>query len=357
MIKELIEAGTLMQIAEGDEQEKAKAGKLRGGSCGMVREDGSIVGACAAEAWARFKGVNGMPVDISKELMFAGGRANEDLWLASLKKSYDGPILCEEDIPLTWVTESGVAVTGRPDIVLGELISTKTEIDRFVPVCLLELKQIMSSYSAYHVGVKNTPMLKHVIQAAWYTYQLGCLGELWYTSRQNITCDAWMDHNPRFPAPGEPGSERFSYRYYRLGKINSRSGKPTKHKSTEAEYLTLPPSERRAEPKSFVPFLQGYLLDIAEDGNVYIKDAMIDNSPWLQTAVNINDIKRWYNYLAELENKIKVVPPAYRNIDIWGEDIGFKFDSAFGPELDPANWAGKDLMTWFDKVKAHLKND
>lgn len=349
MIKQLIEAGTLKQIAEGDEQEKTKIGKLRGGSCGMIREDGTIIGACAAEAYARFKGVNGSQVDISKELMFAGGRANETLWLDSLQRAYDGPILCEEDIPLVWVTESGVSVTGRPDIVLCDKTRSGPS-----PVCLVELKQIMSSYSAYHVGVKNTPMLKHVIQAAWYTYQLKCNGELWYTSRQNITCDAWMDHNPRFPAPGEPGSERFSYRYYRLGKTNARSGKPTNHKSTEAEYWTLSDKVRKAVPKSFVPFLQGYLLDIADDGNVYIQDAMIDNSQWLQTTVNINDIKRWYNYLAELENKSKVMPPLYRNVDIWGEDTGFKFESQFGPELDPAKWVGKSLTEWFDQVKLKM---
>jgi len=348
MIKELIETGTLLQVKAGDEAEARKIGTLRGGSCGMIREDGTIVGACAAEAWARYKGINGMPVNISKELMFAGGRANEDLWLASLKESYKGPILCEEDIPLVYETNSGIKVTGRPDIVLCEGEENK-------PVCLLELKQVMASYSAYNVLIKKTPMLKHVIQAAWYTYQLGCNGELWYTSRQNITCDAWMDHNPRFPNPGEPGSENFNYRYYRLGKINARSGKPTKHKSNEQEFHTLNPKERRAEVKNFLPFLQGFLLDIDSNGQVYVQDAMVEGAQWKETTVNINDIKRWYNYIADLEKKTKVVPPSYRNVDIWGEDIGFKFESQFGPELDPAKWEGKPLELWLSELKERIK--
>lgn len=351
MIKDLIQSGTLIQIEEGNLQEQSKIGRLRGGSCGMVRPDGEIIGACAATAYARYKGFNGSAVTLSKELMFAGGRANEDLWLKSLKKSYNLPgqvILCEEEIPLVWTTDNGVKVTGRPDIVLCE----SADMNKNEPVCLLELKQIMASYSAYNVLIKKTPMLKHVIQAAWYTYQLGCKGELWYTSRQNITCDAWMDHSPRFPSPGQPGSEYFKYRYYRLGDVHPRSGKPTRHKSSEEEYYTLKKKERKAEVKNFLPFLQGFLLDI-HGGQVYIKDDMNPHSKWMETCVNIDDIKRWYNYIAELETSTKVVPPTYRNVDIWGEEIGFKFDSEFGSELDPAKWVGKPLELWLSELQAN----
>ena len=101
MIKDLFQQGINQHIKEGNEQEAKKLGYLRGGSTGMMLEDGTIVGTCAAEAYLRMKGVSVKPVDSNKELMFAGGRLNEDHWMSVLQTSWQGKgktILAEDAV-------------------------------------------------------------------------------------------------------------------------------------------------------------------------------------------------------------------------------------------------------------------
>jgi hypothetical protein len=350
MIKQLIKDGIAMQIAAGNEAEKTKSGTLRGGNTGMVNQDGQIIGSCAAQAYLRYKGIStGSVITEEKELMFAGGRANEDLWLASLKQSYTGPILCEEEIPTKWETESGIAVTGRPDIVLCEE-QKAMESTNINPVCMIELKQVMSINTAYNIKFKREPQLKHLMQTAHYMWQLDCPGELWYTNRTNFEMPAWMLFRP-FPKPNEPNSDYLGYRYYRFGNMNNKTGKPIKHKLTEEQYLSGEFSKTFAEPAKILPFLQGFKLKIHEEtGVLSYKDEYDDNSEWVETIVNIPDIIRFYEYVADLEQYGKV-PPEALNLTPSGQKMGWKFsDYSDLGDLDVSNHAGKPLKSWLAAI-------
>lgn len=347
MIKRLFDKGIRQQIQEGNDREKSKVGTLRAGNTGMVMEDGSIVGSCAAMTYLRYKGINGKPVDASKELMFAGGRLNEDHWLSVLKTAYEGPILCEEDIPVSWETDQGIKVTGRPDIVLCS--GTQEEA---VPECMVELKQVMSINSAYNVLIKNEPQLKHLMQAAHYMWQLDCPGELWYTNRNNLDMPSWMEFRP-FPKPGEPGSAALGYRYYRFGDLNPRTGKPKKHQITEQEYLDKIYSGSFAAACKILPFVHGFELAL-RDGTLYYKDASDALADWKETIVTIERIKRFYNFVGDLEQYGKV-PREALNLNAHGEKLGWSFGqySDLG-DLDPSKTAGSNLEKWFERAKVFL---
>jgi hypothetical protein len=211
-IKDMIDVSKLfidgmnIQIDRGNQSEKGKVGTLRGGNTGMMTEDGKIIGQCAAETYLRYKGIKTGQVDYKKELMFAGGRLNEDHWLSALKESYKGPILCEEDIPTCWETDQGIKVTGRPDIVLCE-----GTVDNPKPKQGIELKQCMSINSAYGVFIDKKPQLKHLMQAAHYMWQLNCPFTLSYVNRNNLDTPGWMEFRP-FPKPEDELEEVISYR-------------------------------------------------------------------------------------------------------------------------------------------------
>ncbi len=365
MIKELFERGISKQIEAGNAREAEKVGYLRAGNTGMVMENGDIVGSCAATTYLRMLGINGKPVDANKELMFAGGRLNEDHWLSVLKTSYNGPILCEEDIATSWETEQGIKVTGRPDIVLcSGTIEEKTGLDAgnnlvsalskdIKPVCMIELKQIMSVNSGYNVLIKREPQLKHLMQAAHYMWQLDCPGELWYTNRNNLDMPAWMEFR-EFPKPGQAGSESLGYRYYRLGDINPRTGKPKKHQITEAEYYSGQHKKTFATASKITPFVQGFKLSL-ENGTLYYQDASNERAPWIQSIVTVDRIKRFYNFVGELEQYGKV-PREALNLTPTGDKMGWSFGQYSElKHLDPCHTAGKKLDSWVKQVKDFYK--
>lgn len=348
MIRELFEAGIQRQIDEGNEREKEKLGYLRAGNTGMINSDGDIIGSCAAATYLRMKGINGKPVDINKELMFAGGRLNEDHWISVLQSSgFEGKILAEEDIPTRWETSNGVPVTGRPDIVLCQ-----TE-DK--PTVGIELKQVMSINSAYNVLVAKEPQLKHLMQAAHYMWQLDCPFELWYTNRNNLDMPSWMEFR-EFPKPEDELSGRIQYRYYRMGDINPRTNKPKKHQISEEQYLSGEFKKTFGVPGKILPFIQGFNLQLKKE-RLYYQDAMVNNAPWVETIVNIPDIRRFYEYISELDEYGKVPKPAL-NLKPDGKPLGWKF-SAYSDlgHLDPEFWAGKKLDKWVKMVETHLQED
>ena len=341
MIKTLLEDGIRKSIEEGNSKEQTKVGTLRAGNTGMVNDKGEIIGSCAAEAYLRFKGINITEVDLSKELMFAGGRLNEDHWLDVLKRSYNGPIKCEEDIPTSWETNQGIKVTGRPDIVLCNEDGS--------PKCGIELKQIMSVNSAYTNFIDEKPSLKHLMQAAHYMWQLDCPFELWYTNRNNLEMPGWMEFRP-FPKPEEEPTGTIGYRYYRQGDINPRTGKPKKHQITKDEYMNQVYDKSWAQASKFYPFVKGYELQLNGD-QLFIKDAADSNAPWIPTIVRVSHIQRFYEYVSELELSGKV-PKAALNLDYTGKPYNWKF-SAYSDlgDLHPEHFAGKDLNRWLLQVK------
>lgn len=365
MIKQLFEDGINQLIAEGNAREAEKVGRLRAGNTGMIMENGDIVGSCAAETYLRMLGINGKPVDANKELMFAGGRLNEDHWLQVLKKSYEGPIACEEEIATKWKTANGIDVTGRPDIALcsevrysdyyGSMMKGDTAYEVPVkPESILELKQIMSVNSAYNVLIKREPQLKHLMQNAHYMWQHDCPGELWYTNRNNLDMPGWMEFR-EFPKPGEPGTESLGYRYYRMGDINPRTGKPKKHQLTEADYMSGKYKKTFAQASKIKPFVQGFKLQLM-DGTLYYQDASKPKGEWIESIVTIERIKRFYEFVSELEQYGKVPKPAL-NLTATGDKIGWKFsDYSDLGMLDPEHCQGQKLNNWVKKVKAFLES-
>ena len=173
-IRDLHDDGRRNLNKEATSQEVTKRGTLRGGNSGCVLADGRIVGKCSRLSHLRSVGID-EEKDIDTYLMFAAGFLNEDAWLDCLKASWQGTIKCEEEIPVSWTTENGIVVTGRPDIVLCSS-SGKPELG-------LELKLVSSPTTAYNVAAKGLPNLDHIIQAAHYMWQLDTPFKLVYTSR------------------------------------------------------------------------------------------------------------------------------------------------------------------------------
>lgn len=359
MIKELFQKGIATQLQRGNDLEKLKVNTLRGGSTGMVNEQGEVIGTCAAQAYLRMKGINGKPVDAAKELMFAGGRLNEDHWLSVLKESYDGPILCEEDISTCWKTDQGIPVTGRPDIVLCTNTTPDdpkaiASGDTFVkPACGIELKQVMSVNSGYNVLIKKTPQLKHLMQAAHYMWQLDCPFELWYTNRNNLDMPSWMEFR-EFPKPVMNSNSPIGYRYYRYGDVNPKTGRPKKHQLTEDEYFSGRFTKTFAQASKITPFVVGFKLQLM-DGQLYIQDTDDPSNPWVPTIVKIADIVRFYNFVGDLGQYGKV-PPEVKNLTCTGDKVAWKFStySDFG-DLDAGFHVGRNLEQWIEKIKDSLK--
>lgn len=347
MIKDLITSGMLAQIAKQEEQEKTNIGNLRAGNTGMINTDGDIIGSCAAEAYLRMKGISMMKNNVNQELMFSSGRGNETLWVDSLKEAWNKPgqiILQEQETATGWQTETktDIKVTGRPDIVLQE--NGKNIVG-------IELKQVMSSYTATAMLINKEPFLKHLMQMAHYMFALDIPFELWYTNRTKIDIPEYMTYNKKMPRPGEKLSEYFDYNYYRLGKEHYKTGKPTKHKLVNYQAFLdekAKGNDVRAEPKKYRPFMTGFLAQFQNE-QLYIKQAEDPRAPWLKTIVNISDIKRFYNYISEIELSGKV-PRKYLNLTYLGEELKFSFESPL-EELSPEYWAGKSLDVWMKQVK------
>lgn len=183
-LRKLLALGDLARTADRD----AKLGVLRGGSSGCLTERGEVVGQCHRVHLLRSLGIE-PPIDEQTRMMFDNGFANEDIALALLKRSWDGKILCEEEIPIAWETNNGTKVTGRPDIVLTTADET--------PVLGIELKQIVSIWTAYKVLCKDLPKIENVVQAAHYSLKLGVDFDLAYISRSHFHLPS-VDEAPWF---------------------------------------------------------------------------------------------------------------------------------------------------------------
>lgn len=176
MIKQLYYKGFEIKQKERAEESVKTAGTLRGGNSGCITDDGQVIGKCHRISLLRMLGYESS-VEANTNLMFEAGYANEDSWLANLKKAWSGIIKCEEEIPIVWTTENNVQVTGRPDTVLCDSAGESQY--------LIEHKLICSPYSAYNKAAKGWADIGHLIQAAHYMWQLDVPGSLVYTSRVN----------------------------------------------------------------------------------------------------------------------------------------------------------------------------
>jgi hypothetical protein len=294
-ISQLFDEGVRQLVAEHDAQEGGKVGTLRAGNTGLLTGDGRVVGKCHRLTYLRMKGINVEQIADNRELMFAGGRGNEDLWIDVLERSWPGPILRESEIPISWMTGNGVAVTGRPDIVLCK---TDTDTLAAIPQKGIELKLVSSLWTARDVGFQMKPKMLHLLQAAHYSWKLGIPFELWYTSRADFAVGSgWEQKN--FPKQGKPGSDRLEY--------NEKGG-----------------------VKKVLPFVQGYELEWSDRGGEQDQlkyrmapSAAVPDGKWTFTLITKKSIQDFYEMVARM-GETKDLGPRPLNLDADGQPGGYK---------------------------------
>lgn len=161
--KKILQAGREAQRAEHNKHEIDKIGTLRGGSCGILTEEGDVIGGCHRIAHLRQIGIQA-PSEPETHNMFAAGHANEDI---IAKELIDGgaKIKRETEIPVQIELEDGTKITGRPDIVVVDSDDT--------PLFIVEMKCISARGTAVAVHYELKPKTNHLIQLALYMIGLG----------------------------------------------------------------------------------------------------------------------------------------------------------------------------------------
>jgi hypothetical protein len=277
-------------------EEIPKLGILRGGNSGLLlpgTRDGDwmVAGTCHRKALLRAVGVS-ETADLSRQVMFSGGFANEDIWVQRLSTSWPGVILKEEEVPISWTTENGRQVTGRPDIVLCD--------SERQPQLGIELKMVASKWTAKDVFYSGKPKFGHLIQAGHYMWQLGIPWRLAYTQYVDFhigVTDPW--EGSLYPKEGEPGSETIEYGTYE----NKKTGKS------------------KRVPKKLLPRIQVYELRLNSEGYLeYRPESESGRERWVTTVIETSGISDFYHYMADLlENKQLGSRPV--NIDVNGEKL------------------------------------
>lgn len=247
--RQLLDAGQRVLNAEHRLKEAAKVGTLRAGSTGVVLDGGNTLGKCPRIAHLRNLGVD-FEADLDTHLMFAAGVSNEDAWVSRLEKSWIGKVLREEDIPISWVTSNGMAVTGRPDIVLAGSDG--------VLRLGLELKLVSAFWTARSVHYNLQPKPDHLAQACHYMWQLNTPFKLVYTSRV-----------------------RWAIQWF----AESFNDKP------DIEY------NDKGKPKAILPFVREYDLRLT-DGRLQYTTEGIDG--WVDTIITVAGIQKFYDVVSQM---------------------------------------------------------
>ena len=319
-LKKLFFEGVRAEEAKHKEQDEKKLGVLRGGSVGCVlTSDGDmstgfdVIGTCPREATARFVGIQA-PIAKETHIMFQLGLTNEDVWSRFLDaSSYDGVIKREEELGLEWDID-GVQGTGRPDIVMCDKEGK--------PKLGIELKMTASVWTARNVLLEHKPNMKHLIQAANYSYRMDTPFELWYTSYVNL---AGPDFVTRIvPKRGEKGSEWIEYS---LGEIKpstrSKSGKTfkkifvyNKDWGKSNEFLKSEYGVNASQFKHIKPFITGYLLKWEGDRLYWTPES--DRKNWVETPVTKTGIDQYYQLIVDSVRN-KTLPPEPASINCFGE--------------------------------------
>ncbi len=342
---------TLKQKAR--DLEAGKSGVLRAGNAGLWFEDGKHTGYCAAKTWLRFKGISieslGQEAEVkSRELMFEAGRINEDAWYDVLANSgWQGAIKREEEIPIKWeLQKSKISVTGRPDMVLLD--------ETGKPAHGIELKLVSAIWTARTVLVARTPKLAHLIQAAHYMWKLDAPFEIWYTNRTDFECKADFSL-AAYPQYGEPGSEHFTYRFYKHD-ADPETGKfKQKPIENETQFLLLREAgeEVSAVVAKYKPFIQGFKLQFDNKGRLWYLDACNPEAEAKMTVVTREGIERYYETIATMDK----VPAEPVTIKPDGKKENYKLSSycELG-RLCCKYQEGKDLDKWSDLIKKEVSN-
>lgn len=349
LIKELFVQGHRALRAKHDQEESTKVGTLRGGSCGLVFEDGKVASNCASLVYLRFQGIDISclsPDRATRELMFEAGRTNEDSWFQVLANSgYQGTIKRESEIPISWELANGVKVTGRPDMVL---CSPEPELG-------IELKLVSSLWTARSVKINLVPKMPHLCQAGHYSWKLGVPFEIWYTSRTDIEASPDF-HQKDYPAYQEYGSDAFTYRFY---EHYQDGGFLKKRAITEEEYQQARSDPATASTVSalvgkYLPFVQGFQL--AWDADGWLSYSPIDaqvSGVWTKTIISQERLQRFY----ELVSSLKTVPKEPLSLKASGAREGYKLSTycSLG-KLCCRYQAGRDIQEWANEVKVLVGN-
>lgn len=249
--------------------EKKKLRTLRGGNSGVITEDGKLIGKCGRLSALRFNGINIEEHGLDKILMFQGGFSSEDFWLKHLKRTWDGDILCEEEIPIQWYTTSGITVSGRPDMVLCK--DGKLEMG-------IELKKASSLWTARDVYLQNRPKMPHLVQAFHYMWQLKVPFKLIYTWYDKYPTPKWKTLG--WPEPGEEGSEIIEY-------------------------------DDKGQPKNLVPGIRSFDLRLI-NGELYYR--VTGTNSWIHTVLDIDGIERYYETVADMSVSRNQLTPRPLNV-------------------------------------------
>lgn len=291
-LKSYLDKSTTIISEDHAVKETQAKGTLRAGYTGALLPNGEVVGKCHRQSLARYLQLEEEEdvVGTSSQMFFALGAANELYWVDVLERSLDEKftIKCEEEIPTSWVTSSGVPVTGRPDIVIFEEES---------PIVGIELKALAADNAA--AGVKfQKPKIKHVLQAAHYSWQLGVPFNLVYTWYSQSSMPFWA------------------------------------RKTTKEKVLR--------------PFVKEYNLGW-EGSKLYY----MDGNTRVDTDITVESIQDYYELVVDMD-KQKNLYSRVESKDIFGNQEPFN-ECDYCPLKDICDMYEHDYDTWVDFVKLKSK--
>lgn len=351
LIKPLFDDGVEKLLREAELAEKEKHGTLRGGNTGIyIKEENKVYGKCAREAYLRYKGIQISEVDPSRKLMFEAGITNEDSWTNVLKQKWEGVIKCEEEIPTRWETESGIAVTGRPDIVLCKADGT--------PVRGIELKLASSIWTCRDILFEDTPKFIHLAQAAHYMWQVGCPFELWYTNRADFHPNEMVERClPKY------GTERFNQLrphfelvFYQMVRSKNNNVYKKRLKITEEKFQDMIKEygygwqEGNVNPGilKIYPFIAGYTLRFDNEG--FLHYTSVQTGETYKTIISIQRIKDFFELVSQVDITGKL-PPRVIGCKPDGTPLNYDVND-YSPISEVNNlYEKKGLDVWLEKIK------
>lgn len=289
-------------------KEVEKLGNLRAGDSGAMTRGGDIVGGCHRKAYLRSViGLESEEADNSSLLMFEIGKANELVWMDKLKRVWPGLIKQEEEIPTSWLTKSGVKVTGRPDTVLCKADGT--------PMLGIEHKAICSLWTARDVSIELTPKIKHLMQAAHYAWQLNVPYRLVYTQYVN------------YAIPGDWAAKMF----------------PPGHPIVEVN--------EKGSPKHVKPHITIY--EIGFDLNGVIQYRVEGSSEWFRTKWQREDIERYYEFVSAMKDR-KALGPRPMAVKADGKKASYS-DCSYCPLIEVCDKFENNWEKWHEEILGNPK--
>jgi hypothetical protein len=303
----LIAAGIAALQRKHAEGEGAKLGNLRVGGTGALAYGGKVIGTCMRQGYLRQQGIDVKNAGEDREHMFAGGRANEDIWEELFSAAAESiPGLSwkrEEEFPVNSATSNGTRITGRPDFVL---------FHKGQPQRILELKLVSSLYTALDVGIALKPKLGHLLQAVHYSIRLGLPVELWYASRSDY-------HVPEFKKPAVPA------------------------RSARVEY------NWKKEAKKILPFLQGYAVNLTAQGQVTYR--ALPAGKETHTIITKEGILEYFEQQSKMK-ETDALPPKPSKIGLDGMEAHFSLCDYCVLKPTCVSYKGTSVKEWTSKVLA-----